>query len=272
MTENRCPIDHRETRGDAKICEKCSQETRVRLAEIPALYIEAGAYLVPGKGGFGSSGSERTIGVNLAALGFRQAAEVLGVLQAWEIMVCEESEVVRASETGTIQERVEAVCLFLLKHAQWLACHEAAKDWVEEVAKIHSQGEVATRRFTEKVTRIKCPTSIEEFIEGGGEIAYRYCGQTLTLGKDPLDIVECRRCHTEWTTLWLVRVAMTTPGYVVWMDSEAIGELLGIGAKQVAKIARKYHAQKRGKRGFERYDLMEMSTLRERSRHADNDA
>ena len=161
---NRCPIDRHQLRGNSKICDGCSRLTRVRLAEIPAMYVEAGAYLEPGRGGFGSSGSERTIGVNLAALGFRQAAEVLGVLQAWEIMICEESGVNRASKTGTTQERVEAVCTFLLKNAEWISRHDAAPEWVTEIASIYSQGAVATRKFTEKLTRIRCPTSLEVWI------------------------------------------------------------------------------------------------------------
>lgn len=288
-----CPLDHRSLVGNAKICKKCAQETRSRLAEIPVLYIEAGAYLVPGKGGFGSSGSERTIGLNLAALGFRQAAEILGVLEDFERTVRvqslgqiefegQEREDIprpknwRPSEEdlarekppvrkGTIQERVEGVCMFLLKHAEWLTCHDEAQFWVEEVAKIHSQGETATRRFTEKMTRIKCPTSIEEFAEGGEEILYRYCGETLTLGKDPLERVECKRCHTEWTTLFLVRVALETPSEPMWMDSDAIASLLGITSGQVVRISKADKKSKRGSRGNETYDLQKILQLRRKA-------
>jgi hypothetical protein len=71
-------------KGNNRICEDCAKATRLKLAEIPVLYLEASAYLEPGRGGSGSSGSERTIGVNLAALGFRQAGEVLVKLEDWE--------------------------------------------------------------------------------------------------------------------------------------------------------------------------------------------
>src|ERR1019366_3898961 len=194
---NRCPIDRHQLRGNFKICDECSRLTRVRLAEIPRMYVEAGAYLEPGRGGFGSSGSERTIGVNLAALGFRQAAEILGKFEAWERTVRvlalgqaefdEQDQVVRV---GTIEERVGGVCSFLLVHSRWLSECEGAGYWFKEVADIHGQGEAATRRFAEKLTKIRCPTSLEVWITQD-EIGYENCGAWLTLGKDPMDLVKC---------------------------------------------------------------------------------
>ena len=259
-----CALDDRNCHDSDTICKSCSQATRVRLAEIPVLYIEAGAYLEPGRGGSGSSGSERTIGVNLAALGFRHAGEILGVLNEWEDLVREECELSPRKESGTIEERVESVCMFLLTHAKWLAQHPAASDWVVEVAKIHSQGEAATRRFREKVTRIKCPTSLEEFAFGGQEIVYKSCEEWLTLVESPIGVIECKRCKTEWTTLRLVAVAVNTPGNVIWFDSQAIASFLGITANYVTKLAKEHNAKKRGKRGEEVYDLIEIRSIRDK--------
>lgn len=277
MTENgRCPIDHRSLVGDAKICEQCARTTRERLAEIPVYYIESGAYLVPGKGGFGSSGSERTIGVNLSALGFRAADEILPVLEEWErtvrvlslgqveldgeerqgevelnpdgsvIVVTrprldeQERPIIR---TGTIQERVEGACAFLLVHARWLTSYEGAPDWVADIAKIHGQGETATRRFAEKLTRIKCPTSLEVFITED-EIGYEYCGAWLTLGENPLDPVECKRCSSTWTTLRLVAVALSTPGNEILLDPVALAGWLKMELTYVHKFAKRHGIEK----------------------------
>lgn len=266
MSEYKCPNDGRSLKNNEKVCEQCSRATRVRLAEIPVLYIEAGAYLVPGKGGHGSSSSERTIGVNLSALGFRHAGEMLGVLNAWEDLVRDECELSPRVEKGSIQERVESVCLFLLAHSQWLTKYDAAPDWVQEVAKIHTQGEAATRRFREKITTIKCPTSLEEFAEGGEEIIYKSCDQRLTLLDSPIGIIECKRCGTEWTTLRLVAVAVSSPGNVIWFDSGAIAAFLGITPDYVTKIAKRFNAKRRGRRGEEVYDLAEIRDLRDQVR------
>lgn len=283
-----------------KICEVCSRATRERLAEIPVLYLEASAYLEPGRGGFGSSGSERTIGVNLAALGFRQAGEVLTILEDWERTVrvkslgqveldgqdrgdtpmkvwswreqklvdwkpgeeewANERPVVRV---GTTEERVQGVCEFLMVHARWLAKYEAAGDWYSDVAAIHGQGNAATRRFAEKVTQIKCPGSVE-IIDGEneGEVKTSTCGKILTLDESPLAPIKCKRCGREWTTWRLIKVALDTPGYVFWLDSEAIASLLGITANHVAKIVKKFNVKDQGKRGKKVYDLMEINSLR----------
>ena len=267
IRSNRCPIDNRSLKNDAVICEECAKLTRARLSEIPRLYIQAGAFLEPGKGGTGSSGSERTIGVNLAALGFRQASDLLGVLEAWVQFVVEERDLAPFKARGMVEDRVIDSCAFLLRHADWLAQNELASDWYNEIALIHNEGLAATRNFMAKVTRIKCPTSLETFISED-EIGYENCGAWLILGEDVLDEIECRRCKNVWTTMRLVAVAMSTPNHEVWMDSDSIGKLLGITANHVARIAKNNRAKRRGRRGEEFYDLVEISALREEMRHA----
>lgn len=272
MTEtNRCPIDNRSLRNDAQICDECARQTRIRLAAIPPMYIQAGAYLEPGRGGFGSSGSERTIGVNLAALGFRHAGDLLGVLTAWVEFVIEERELAPTKFRGDIQDRVGDSCAFLLRHADWLIQSDLASDWYNEIYLIHREGLAATRNFLEKVTRIKCPTSLEEFDASGEQIAAKYCGQLLTLSENVLDEIECKRCKNIWTTLRLVAVAMSKPDNVVWMDSQAIAVMLGVSPRYVQVIAKTYNAKRRGLRGDQVYDLIEMAALREKIRHAANE-
>lgn len=302
MTENgRCPIDHRSLVGDAKICEQCSRLTRVRLAELPVFYIEAGAYLVPGKGGFGSSGSERTIGVSLSALGFRAADEILPILEDWERLVRVKSlgqveldgeertrevelnkdgsvKVVvepRLDETerpilrvGTIQERVEGASAFLLVHSRWLTNYEAAADWYEDIAKIHAQGEAATRRFAEKLTRIKCPTSLEAFISED-EIGYENCGSWLTLGDGPLDKVACKRCGGEWATLGLIALILDRAKEPIWLPSDSVASILNMRSpREVIEIVKSNRLRRRGKRGEELYDLIAVNM----ARHAEKGA
>lgn len=299
LSNERCPIDHRSLVGDAKICEQCSRATRVKLAEIPVLYIEAGAYLVPGKGGLTGGSSRSTIsdGKSWVALGFRSADEILPILEEWErtVRVISLGQVELEGEDrqgevelnpdgsikvvvqprlnegerpiirrGTIQERVEGACLFLLAHAQWLTCYEGASEWVEDIAKIHGQGEAATKRFAEKLTRIKCPTSLETFLTED-EIGYENCGAWLTLGENPLDPVECKRCRREWTTLGLVAVILSTPGIEVWLPSESIASILRMKSREITDIVKAHHLRKKGRRGEEFYDLIAVNVARSKA-------
>jgi hypothetical protein len=301
LNQNRCPIDDRGTQGNDVICEDCAKATRLRLAQIPVLYLEASAYLEPGRGGSGSSGSERTIGVNLAALGFRQGASVLSLLEEWERTVrvehlgqvelegvereerpqvwnrtTQKYEDAKLTEQewlnehpivrrGSVGERIQGVCEFLLVHAKYLATHPAAGDFTAEVASIHGQGESATRRIAEKVTRIKCPGLVEQW--RGEEMKQVTCDQKLTLSKDYLEMFPCKNCGREWTTLRLVAVALDTPGYSFLLDSEAIAQMLGVTARHVLRIAEECGAVTKLNSGDKLYDLMKI--YRYRSAHAE---
>lgn len=261
IRSNRCPIDNKSLKNDAVICEECARLIRSRLSEIPRLYVEAGAFLEPGRGGTGSSGSERTIGVNLAALGFRQASDLLGVLEAWVQFVVEERDLAPFKARGMVEDRVIDSCAFLLRHADWLAQNELAPDWFNEIALIHNEGLAATRQFMAKVTRIKCPTSLETFISED-EIGYENCGAWLTLGENPLDPIKCRRCDREWSTLRLITIILSTPDIEAWMDSEEIAKILQIKPRDVIDLVKEHHLRKKGKRGEWVYDLIAVNVAR----------
>ena len=245
------------------ICQECSRQTRIQLAEIPVFYIEAGAYLEPGRGGNGSSGAERTIGVNLAALGFRQAGEILPVLTAWVELVTDERDLAPYKATGTIQDRIEDAIAFLLRHAPWISSHVAAPDFVAEVQVIHNQGLSATRRFQEKQTKIKCPSPIES-LDQFGNAMQTMCAKWLVIGESALDIVQCPRCKYEWTTLRLVSVAVDNPGVPVWFDAKDIAAFLQVSADYVRKLARKHGAKRLVVKGDAVYDLAEIKAIKQR--------
>ena len=264
MTENgRCVFCKQSpvTEGE-KSCANLLCRTQMQLSEIPGLYVLALAFLTPGKGGHGSSGSERTIGVNITALEYRIALDLLAIVSGWEVEVRDKREFSEMATVSNYTERITQACEFLLAQFTWISRQEFFGDFATEIADMHAKGRAATRQFTEKLTRIKCPTSLEEYAEGGEEIVYRYCGQTLTLGKDPLAIVKCRNCGVEWTTLFLVRVALETPSEPMWMDSEAIASLLGITSGQVVRIAKSDKKSWKGDRANRIYDLQKIIELR----------
>jgi hypothetical protein len=288
----KCPTCGLTLKFHSQICDQCARVTRERLSKIPVLYVEASAYLEPGRGGSGSSGSERTIGVNLAALEFRQSFATLAILEDWErtvrvkslgqveldgqeregeIEVDENGLIVTMLRSpfsnerpvvrrGSIEERVKGVCEFLLAHMRWLTSYEAAGDFAADVAKIHAQGMAATRQIEEKASRIRCPADIEMWVDG--IMKSEICGHSLYLKEDIFADIECKGCRALWTTAGLLRKAMKTPGQVIWMDSVAIARLLEIRTRDVTDLVKAHEVKKRGKRGNELYDLIEINSLR----------
>lgn len=273
LSANRCQGCQRFLLTSSIICELCAKDTRQRLAEIPKLYAEASDELIPGRGGYGSSGSEMSIGVNIAALDFLNASDLLGKFWAWEQTVrlkslgekdIDENPIVHG---GTMEFKVQTVCDFLMVHFEWLSRYEAAGDFVRDVADEYGKGMGAARRFVEKVTRIKCPTILEMSIDG--DMKSVTCNHSLVLKEDIFADIRCRGCDAVWTSAGLIRVALKTPGYVIWMDSESIASLMGITSRYVRMIADEFKVKPRGKRGEKVYDLIEMSALREKMRHAE---
>lgn len=295
---NRCQCCKRMLLSASTICEICQAETRQKLAEIPKLYVEAEAYLTPGRGGSGSSGSERTIGVNLAALGFRQGADILDRLEDWERLVrvkelgqveldgqdrpgemeLNDDGTVRMIarpgisierplvRQGSVRERLERVCEFLLAHSRWLSGYEASGEWVSDVAYIHARGEAATRKVIEKPTRIKCPATVEVWVDDEGK--HVPCNQFLILTEDAEAKIECRRCGTVWTVARLLAVAVSTPGAHVMLDPKAIAGFLGMQVANVHIFAKRHGIEMVGKK----YSLVAFVMKRGDERHADEGA
>jgi len=213
----------------------------VWLTTIPDLQYQAGFYIAPGRSGSGSASVERSIGVNVNALDYSMAIELLAILHSWEAEI-------RAARRLTppallVKERttdleVEATCKFHLAHLDWTMAQEWAADFYNEVKELHSKGMAAAKQFVEQPRRIPCPTDD--------------CGKYVIIDAENLmSDVSCFGCRQSWTVLRLVALAMSNPTRKFFLDVEAIALWLGLSQRQVHKIIKANNIAKNGKM----YDL-----------------
>ncbi|MER5460531.1 hypothetical protein ABT010_07520 [Streptomyces sp. NPDC002668] len=113
-----------------RLCSACVLHLTSDLTRLPRLYDECGLLL----GGSDRPRERTSGGGSLPGLPFNTAAAearsvILGVLRSWAGLVVGERVVAAPRDTVT------GVVEFLIRHAGWLAAHEAAGELSEEVAR-----------------------------------------------------------------------------------------------------------------------------------------
>lgn len=229
------------------ICPKCEKNLRWMLDDLDELWHQAHGELQPSKSGNGGRSSEPSLGVNINALSFVAGTDILGMLNEWEKLIREECKLTpfeRVKKAPDLSKRIESAIAFTQHHLGWLIASEYLSDFSTELKELHKLGMTAARKFMEKQTRIACPSENADGLP---------CGRLLTIDKDEiLETFECRSCHSQWTALRLVAVALSVPGQRVWLDSEAIAQFLNMTEKNVQLYARRNQLPKRG----QQYDLV----------------
>jgi len=238
MTDSLCPLCRRIVTS-AGLCNRCQSRLHSQLDDLMEFWIGAHDELLPGKSGNGGRSSERTIGLNVAALSFIAGHDILGFLHEWEKLIRDERELTRPAmiaKPATLQSEIADAIKFSQTHLAWSGSQDWIDDFADELASIHAQGMAAARRFVEKTRRIPCPA---ETGEGS-------CGTLLKINPDdPLEIFQCRSCQSQWTTLRLIAVAMSDKRSV-WLDAEALGKWMGISERHVRRLGQKHKLPKRG--------------------------
>lgn len=238
MTETICTLCNKVVQA-AGLCAKCQGKLHQSLDDLMEFWTGAHDELLPGKSGNGGRSSERTIGLNVAALSFIAGHDILGFLHEWEKLIRDEQGLTPPAllkKPETLKQEIADAIHFSQTHLAWAGQQDWISDFASELRDIHSQGMAAARKFVEKTRRIPCPA---ETGEGS-------CGNLLKIdADDPLNIFECRKCKSEWTTLRLVAVAMSDKR-AVWLDAEALAKWMGISERHVRRLAAKYKLPKRG--------------------------
>jgi hypothetical protein len=201
------------------------------LIEIPALQYEAGFYIEPGRSASGAVSAERSIGVNVNALDYSMATELLGILHSWESMIRSARQLTPPAllkREPTIDAEVQATCDFHLAHLEWTLGQEWVGDFFNEVKELHSKGMSAAKRFIEQPRRIPCPTDdCRKFV----------VIDVVAVADNGLsNEVSCYGCKQSWSVLRLVTLAMSNPNRRFFLDVEAIALWLGLTQRQVYKI------------------------------------
>ena len=221
------------------LCSKCQNKIHQQLDDLMEFWIGAHDELLPGKSGNGGRSSERTIGLNVAALSFIAGHDILGFLHEWEKLIREDQNLTKPAfvkKPASIGEEIGDAIKFAQVNLAWSGTQDWINDFSKELREIHSQGMAAARKFVEKTRKIPCPA---ETGEGS-------CGNLLKINPDdPLEIFECRKCQSQWTTLRLIAVAMSDKKSV-WLDAEALAKWMGISERHVRRLGQKYKLPKRG--------------------------
>ena len=238
MTETICTLCNKEVQS-AGLCHRCHNRLHQNLDDLLEFWIGAHDELLPGRTGSGGRSSERTIGLNVNALSFIAGHDILGFLHEWEKLIREERRLTPPaliSKPESLGAEIDDAIKFSQTHLAWSGSQDWIDDFASELKEIHSQGMAAARQFVERTRRIPCPA---ETGEGS-------CANLLKINaEDPLEIFECRKCRSQWTTLRLVAVAMSGK-QAVWLDAEALAKWMGISERHVRRLAQKYKLPKRG--------------------------
>ena len=206
------------------------------LTSIPDLQYQAGFHIAPGRSGSGAASAERSIGVNVNALDYSMAIELLAILHSWESEIRAARQLTPPAllkKEPTTDAEVQATCDFHLAHLDWTMGQEWAGDFYNEVKELHSKGMAAAKQFVEQPRRIPCPTD--------------ECGKYVVIDAEHLMAdVSCYGCKQSWTVLRLVALAMSNPSRKFFLDVEAIALWLGITQRQVYKIVKANNIERRG--------------------------
>ena len=233
-----CNICHKPTKNESA-CWSCRLKLQSHLIELPELQYEAGMFITPSRTGSGAVSAERSIGVNVSALDFSMATELLAILHGWEAMVREARRLTPPAllkKEPTTDAEVQATCDFHLAHLDWTIGQEWAGDFAGEVAELHAKGMAAAKRFTEQPRRIPCPTDdCKKFV----------VIDVVKVKENGLaDEVTCFGCRQSWSLIRLVTLAMSNPTRKFFLDVEAIALWLGIKPRQVYAIIKENGIQK----------------------------
>lgn len=229
-----CNICNRST--EIAICHSCYGSVVAWLVAIPNLQVLAADHIAPGRSGSGAASAERSIGVNVNALDYSMALELLGILHSWEAEIRSARQLTPPAllkKERTTQAEVKATCDFHLSHLDWTMKQEWAVDFHNEVKELHSKGMAAAKQFVEQPRRIPCPTDD--------------CHKFVVIDAENLmSDVTCFGCKQSWTVLRLVALAMSNPNRKFFLDVEAIALWLGITQRQVYKIVKAHNIERKG--------------------------
>ena len=245
-----CNICRRPSRNEGA-CFTCRFNLQSQLIELPALQIKAGEYLTPSRSGSGSPSTERSIGINVNALDFSMATELLAILHGWEQIIRGERKLTPPAlvvKESTTTKEVEATCQFHIAHLDWIVNQDWAKDFAGEVKELHSKGMAAAQQFKEQPRRIPCPSDD--------------CKKFVVIDVENLEKgVTCHGCKNSWSVIRLIALAMSNPNRKFYLDIEAIALWLGISQRAVYKIIKGNSIPQKGKL----FDLAAIIKMRDKN-------
>lgn len=129
--------------NESGTCRNCHRSALQWLTQIPELQYEAGQFITPGRTGSGAVSAERSIGVNVNALDYSMANELLGILHSWESEIRSARQLTPPAllkKEPTIDAEVQVACDFQIAHLEWSLAQDWASDFFNEIKEQHSKG------------------------------------------------------------------------------------------------------------------------------------
>jgi len=230
-----CQVCSRTTEKEGA-CRICFMKVKSSLTELPDLHFEAQMFISPGRSGSGKASAERSIGVNVAALDFSVATDLLRILHSWEVIIRSDRRLTPPAlvpKERTIDAEVQATVDFHCSHLEWSLAQEWAVEFAGEVYGLHAKGRSAAKRFTEQARRIPCPTDD--------------CKRFVVIDVENLmDDVRCFGCKQSWSVLRLIALAMSNPNRKFYLDVEAIAAWMGTTERTVYNLIKANKVERRG--------------------------
>jgi hypothetical protein len=255
-----CTVCRRRPAPQPQVCEPCRSRVRDALAAIVDLHAIAYYELQPGSG-TGTRGTERSLGVRLAALDFVAGNDVLPTLEEWEREIrrhydltpygpASEDRVTQAhhamptaADIDLVRVALAGCCAFLkVWWPQVADTHPAARDLATEVLDGYHTAQAAARMLPRTTWAVECPTDTED-----GRCAYLL----RVTGQDVGHVVVCRRCGTHWDVERLLLVVASDAEADVWLPADGVERLAGIPERTL----RRWAAQGRVQRAHGRYEF-----------------
>ena len=230
-----CQVCNRVTEREGA-CRPCFMKVKSSLVELPDLHFESQMFITPGRSGSGKVSAERSIGVNVAALDFSLATDLLRTLHSWEVIIRTDRKLTPPAlvpKEPTIEAEVQATVDFHCSHLDWSLNQEWAVEFASEVYGLHAKGRSAAKRFTEQARRIPCPTDD--------------CKRFVVIDVENLmDDVSCLGCKQSWSVLRLIALAMSNPNKKFYLDVEAIAAWMGTTERTVYNLIKTHKVERRG--------------------------
>jgi hypothetical protein len=224
---------------------------KTKLTDLPELQWEASFFLVPGRTNSGMVSAERSIGINVSALDFHVATDLLRVLHSWEVLIRAGRRLTPPAlvpREANIEAEVQTTCDFHITHLSWSFQQDWVFEFVTEVFELHARGMSAAKRFVQKARRIPCPTDD--------------CKRFVVIDVENLgEEVSCFGCKQKWSVFRLIALALSNPSRQFFLDVEAISMWLRITEREVYRIIKNASIERRGKL----YDLNQIVKVRQAS-------
>ncbi len=230
-----CQVCSRTTQVEGA-CRVCFMKVKSSLVELPDLHFESQMFITPSRSGSGKASAERSIGVNVSALDFSVATDLLRTLHSWEVIIRSDRKLTPPAlvrKEPTIDAEVQATVDFHCSHLEWSLAQEWAVEFASEVYGLNAKGRSAAKRFTEQARRIPCPTDD--------------CKRFVVIDVENLmDDVTCFGCKQSWSVLRLIALAMSNPDRKFYLDVEAIAAWMGTTERTVYNLIKANKVERRG--------------------------